>query len=86
MSVSHSAEYWNDMERQVAERVRAGLACNAVERQPTIVFLREAEEAARKEYDRNQTVQIISSGRRLLGDKVNLDKANGRYAYCLGKR
>lgn len=63
------AEFWDDLERTVARKVEHALHNHRAERPLLIDYLRQVEEMARSECHRRQTVQIIASGRSLLGDR-----------------
>lgn len=41
MSMTRSTQYWRDIERQVAERVRAALDYGDEDHRPTLEFLRD---------------------------------------------
>lgn len=62
--------FWDNLERVVSARVESALRDRKVRREPVIEYLRHLEEMVRSESDRRQTVQIIASGRSLLGDRV----------------
>jgi hypothetical protein len=62
-------EFWLDIERHVAAKVKDALNTDEVPRELLISYLRDLEVMARTACDRRQTVQIIASGRSLLGDR-----------------
>ena len=74
------AEFWDDLERTVVRRVEHALADLRAKRPPLIEYLRQVEEMARSECHRRQTVQIIASGRSLLGDRRTLGPQDGPFA------
>jgi len=59
---------WSDLNRSVSERVETALASGAPTHAPLILSLRELEAMARRDFDRHDTIQVLESGRRLLGD------------------
>ncbi|GJE39884.1 hypothetical protein QO016_004447 [Methylobacterium persicinum] len=73
------AEFWDDLERMVARRVEAALHDRPAKRDALIEYLRHVEEMARTECDRRQTVQIIASGRSLLGDRRAVGPEEGPF-------
>ncbi len=62
-------EFWLHLERIVSAKVERALRDRQVSRAPVIDYLRQVEEMVRLESGRRQTVQIIASGRSLLGDR-----------------
>jgi hypothetical protein len=67
-----SAEFWIELERNVSALVDAALHKGEITYAPLVTYLRDLETMSRAECDRRQTVQIIASGRRLLGDQTVL--------------
>ena len=76
------AEFWFDVERHVATKVKEALNTNKFPRELLISYLRDLEVMARTACDRRQTVQIIASGRRLLGDREVLGLHEGPFEYA----
>lgn len=76
----HPEEFWDDLERMVARKVESALSDRRTTRSPLIEYLREVEQMARGESGRRQTVQIIASGRSLLGDRRPLGPQDGPFA------
>jgi hypothetical protein len=62
--------FWDNLERVVSAKVESALRDRGARREPVIEYLRHLEEMVRSECDRRQTVQIIASGRSLLGDRA----------------
>ena len=76
-----SLEFWLQVERDVAAKVENVLNLGKVQRDPVITYLRDLEVMARTACDRRQTVQIIASGRSLLGDRIALGPHDGPFAH-----
>lgn len=70
-SIVRPVGYWQHLERVISVEVDAALGKNEDARRPLITYLRDLQKEVRAEGDRRQTVQIIASGRRLLGDGSN---------------
>lgn len=73
-------EFWVELERDVAAKVDAALASGETLHLALIIYLRYLEEMTRVECDRRQTIQIIASGRSLLGDRTPLRPHDGPFA------
>ena len=63
-------DYWCNLEGIVTAKVDAALRIHDEPRGPLIAYLRNLETMVRTEYGRQQTIQVIASGRRLLGDRA----------------
>lgn len=74
------AEFWDELQRTVARMVEDALADPQAKRSPLIAYLRQAEEMARTDCSCRQTVQIIASGRSLLGDRHAIGPQDGPFA------
>ncbi|MGC5781539.1 hypothetical protein [Methylobacterium sp. NFXW15] len=74
------AEFGDDLERIVAQKVEKALSDRGTTRSPLIEYLRQVEQLARTECDRRQTVQIIASGRSVLGDRRTVGPQDGPFA------
>ena len=74
--------YWLDLERRVTETVDAAMQGTEEAREWLAPRLRGLERLARGEGGRRQTLQIIISARRLLGDSGIVDPAGDPFA-CL---
>ena len=79
-----SEEFWRALERRVVARVEEVLNMSERVRAPVIDYLREVEETARAECDRRETIQVIVSARRVLGDCSGADTANRPFAATFG--
>lgn len=75
-------EFWLQVERDVSAKVDGVLNLSKVQRQPVITYLRDLEVMARTACDRRQTVQIIASGRSLLGDRTAIGPHDGPFAHA----
>jgi hypothetical protein len=69
--------FWDNLERVVSAKVESALRDRGARREPVIEYLRHLEEMVRSECDRRQTVQIIASGRSLLGDRAPVASRRG---------
>ena len=64
-----SDRFWTELERIVTSKVDAALNDGNGQREPLISSLRDLEAVVRAEGGFEQTIQVIASGRRLLGDR-----------------
>lgn len=64
-----SDDFWCELERIVTSKVDAALNDGDRPKEPLISRLRELEAVVRAEGGFDQTIQVIASGRRLLGDR-----------------
>lgn len=80
----NSADFWRELELAVISKVDAALNKGEKTRAPLISYLRDLEVTARAECDRRQTVQIIASGRSMLGDQSVLGPSEDQSANDLG--
>ena len=74
-------EFWLQVERDVSVKVGNAINLGKNQREPIITYLRDLEVMARTACDRRQTVQIIASGRSLLGDRTALGPLDGPFAH-----
>ena len=72
-------EFWFEVERHVAAKVEEALNTNKFPRELLISYLRDLEVMARTACDNRQTVQIIASGRGILGDRTVLGPSEGPF-------
>lgn len=79
-SAQRKDEFWIDLEKTVAKKVERALREGRAGRRPLIEYLRHLEEMVRTECDRRQTVQIIASGRSILGDRRSVGPKDGPFA------
>ena len=73
-------DFWEGMPPLVTSKVRLALNGSAKGRQPLIKYLRDLETVARHECGNRETVQVIASGRRLLGDKTEIATGDGPFS------
>ena len=76
-------EFWLQVERDVCTKVDSVLNLGEAQRELVITYLRDMEVMARTSCDRRQTVQIIVSGRSLLGDRTSLGPHDGPFAHAV---
>lgn len=74
------AAFWDMVAEHVAARVTPAMKLGQRARMPTISYLRDLEGIARRECDNRQAVQIIASGRHLLGDRIEIEPADGPFS------
>lgn len=71
--MSHDApgdkSFRDDLVELVTSRVRRALRFDAADRLTVVRYLQELETVARPDNPSRQVVQVIASGRRLLGDR-----------------
>lgn len=68
-AVRQTDGFWDNLERTVSDKVAHALRDRDEGREALIEYLRHLEGLARDDGRRRQTVQIIASGRSLLGDR-----------------
>lgn len=72
--------FWDTVAAHVAAQVAPALKMGRPARQPIITYLRDLESIARRESDSRQVVQIIASGRHILGDRSDIEPVNGPFS------
>ena len=75
-------EFWLEVERHVSAKVDSTINLSEDQRAPIISYLRDLEVMARTACNRRQTVQIIASGRSVLGDKKVLGPLDGPFTHA----
>lgn len=73
-----SAEFWASVTDLVTTKVEPVLRGDEATRDPVRVYLRDLEAVARAESDSREALQVIASGRRLLGDVSGITDADRR--------
>ncbi|MCJ2124933.1 hypothetical protein [Methylobacterium sp. J-077] len=73
-------EFWDALVEHVTAKVEPVLRQHAHVRQPVIVYLRDLEVLARQECDRREVIQVIASGRRILGDREQVGRPDGPFS------
>jgi hypothetical protein len=71
------AEFWAAIPSLVTSKVAPVLERKPEVRAPVIEYLRDLEVVARRECVSRDAVQVIASGRRLLGDRTSIGKGMG---------
>ncbi|WP_238292762.1 hypothetical protein [Methylobacterium longum] len=79
-----SVEFWRELELTVTSKVGAAINKGEKIRSPLVSYLRDLEVTARAECGRRQTIQIIASGRSLLGDRSVLGPSDVPFANNVG--
>lgn len=77
--MSIPVEFWTELERNVSSKVDDTLKTDGIPRDLMIGYLRDLEIMARTACDRRQTIQIIASGRSLLGDRTQVGPSDGPF-------
>jgi hypothetical protein len=72
--------FWDTVAAHVAAQVAPALKMGQPARKPIIAYLRDLEGIARCECDSRQVVQIIASGRHLLGDRSDIGPTYGPFS------
>jgi hypothetical protein len=76
-------EFWRDLDRTVSTRVEDALLQPGRNREALVSSLRDLEETARRECRRRDTIQILTSGRRLLGDLSLVGISDGPFSHTM---
>ncbi|TXN00474.1 hypothetical protein FV242_21790 [Methylobacterium sp. WL64] len=74
------ATFWEAVAEHVAEQVTPALKMGERARKPIIAYLRDLEGIARRECDSRQAIQIIASGRHILGDRSDIEPIDGPFS------
>lgn len=72
-------EFWDTIAAHVAAMVHPTLWQEQCEREPVIAYLRDLEALARRECESRDAIQIIASGRHVLGDQQEVGPVNGPF-------
>ena len=73
-------EFWDTVGGMVTARVEPVIGRGEKQRSRVIDYLRDLEAVARRQCSSRDTVQIIASGRRLLGDRSEIGPSDGPFA------
>jgi hypothetical protein len=76
------SNFWSELERNVSSKVGDALNTDEVPHELLISYLRDLEVMARTACHSRQTVQIIASGRSLLGDREVLGPKDCAFSYA----
>jgi hypothetical protein len=74
------ADFWDTVAGLVTAKVEPVIGRGQKVRSPVIDYLRDLESVARCQCSSRETVQIIASGRRLLGDRSEIGPRDGPFA------
>lgn len=72
--------FWDTVAEHVGAQVTPAIKKGQRARGPIITYLRDLEGIARRECDSRQAIQIIASGRHLLGDRSNVGPSDGPFS------
>ena len=72
--------FWDTVAEHVTARVRPVLRQRGGAREPIIAYLRDLEAIARRECDSRAAIQVIASGRHLLGDRSDIGPVTGPFS------
>ncbi|MCJ2086325.1 hypothetical protein MKK88_10010 [Methylobacterium sp. E-005] len=75
------SNFWAELEHTVSSKVGEALNTDEVPHELLISYLRDLEIMARTACHSRQTVQIIASGRRVLGDRTQVGPQDGPFTY-----
>jgi hypothetical protein len=78
--IIQAPEFWEELERNITVKVDAALGKGETTRSALATYLRDLEIKARGESNRRQTIQIIASGRSLLGDRTRVGPSDGPFS------
>ena len=79
-AVIQAPDFWDELERNITVKVDAARGKGKTTRLTLVIYLRDLEMKARSESDRRQTIQIIASGRSLLGDRTQVGPSDGPFS------
>ncbi|MGU3283542.1 hypothetical protein [Methylobacterium mesophilicum] len=77
---SKDPDFWDGLAVHVATKVEPVLRQGPRAREPVIAYLRDLEAVARRECDSRGVIQILASARRVLGDRDQIEPANGPFS------
>ena len=72
--------FWDTVAEHVGAQVTPAMKLGQRGRRPIITYLRDLEGMARRECGSRQAVQIIASGRHLLGDRSDVGPTDGPFS------
>ncbi|MDP4024178.1 hypothetical protein Q8W71_16235 [Methylobacterium sp. NEAU 140] len=75
-----SPDFWEGVAEHVTAKVKPVLRQGGQARAPIIAYLRDLEAVARRECDSRAAIQVIASGRHVLGDRSAVGPADGPFA------
>ena len=74
--------FWDTVTDLVTAKVEPVLGRGERAREPVIAYLRDLETLARSQSSSREAVQVIASGRRLLGDPTPIGPDDGPFAHA----
>ncbi|MCJ2020775.1 hypothetical protein MKK84_25670 [Methylobacterium sp. E-065] len=74
------AAFWDTVAEHVGAQVTPAMKLGHHARRPIVTYLRDLEGIARRECDNRQAIQIIASGRHLLGDRSQVEPVDGPFS------
>lgn len=78
-SMGNAADFWDSVAGTVTAKVEPVSGRGEKQRGPVIDYLRDLEVLAWRQCGSRETVQIIASGRRLLGDRSEIGPPDGSF-------
>jgi hypothetical protein len=78
--IPEAAAFWDGVTALVTTKVEPVIGTSPRTRDPIIAYLRDLEVVARQKCSSRETVQVIASGRRLLGDRSAVALDEGPFA------
>jgi hypothetical protein len=79
-SATRPPEFWETVAEHVTAQVEPVLRRKQRAREPVIAYLRDLEILARRECSSREAIQIIASGRRVLGDREDVEPTDGPFS------
>jgi hypothetical protein len=73
-------EFWDTLAEHVRAKVAPALRQRPSVRKPVIAYLRDLEALARRECHSREVIHLIASGRRVLGDREDVEPQDGPFA------
>jgi hypothetical protein len=78
--VVEAPPFWDTVAQHVTAKVQPALGQKQRDREPVIAYLRDLEALARRECDSREAIQIIASGRHILGDREEVGPTDGPFS------
>lgn len=72
--------FWDTVADHVTAKVRPVLRQRRSARDPVIAYLRDLETVARRECESRAAIQVIASGRHVLGDRSEIGPTDGPFS------
>ena len=79
-SSARPPDFWDTVAEHVTAKVEPALRQKQRAREPVIAYLRDLEALARRECGSREAIQIIASGRRVLGDRETVESIDGPFS------